>query len=116
MVSVIKIDVYERSFLLVYGGKKTWKKEMKKAGIWGQVSKQIMHEKCDGCCVTNETEAYMFLSKGVSSGVIAHESFHMVARLNDSIGGYLDSSSEENWAYMIGYIVDQVNGEIKKRE
>ena len=53
-------------------------------------------------------ESYLFLVS-TKPGVIAHEVFHAVTRILDLIGVSLVEESEETYAYLLGYIVDEVH-------
>lgn len=44
---------------------------------------------------------------------IAHECFHIVNHVMTTIGGPLTESSEESWAYLLGYLVEEVTNEFR---
>ena len=56
----------------------------------------------------NPWEGWILLPPNASTSTIAHESFHATARVMHDIGSKLDGESEEPYAYLLGYITNQV--------
>lgn len=50
----------------------------------------------------------MHFLKEPTQGIIAHESFHAVWAIMDTMGAAPSDDSEEVYAYLIEYIVDQI--------
>lgn len=49
-------------------------------------------------------------------GTVAHEALHVVASIYDYIGVEFDPKNHEHYAYLLGYIVDEISKEILKEE
>jgi hypothetical protein len=50
-----------------------------------------------------------------SAGTIAHECFHAITFLFKRLGITLTEGSDEAWAYLLEYLVDQINIKIKQK-
>lgn len=51
----------------------------------------------------------VFRTEDYSVGNIAHESLHIVANILDRIDTPLNKSTEEIYAYLLGYLVEQIS-------
>lgn len=56
----------------------------------------------------DQMKSFILINSDTSLGVIAHESFHCVCRINRMIGGKLNTGSEESYAYLLSYLVDTI--------
>lgn len=56
---------------------------------------------------------WLTFKKGCSAGTIAHESFHLIGRIFEHLDMHYDVDSDEHFAYMLSYIVDEIVKEIK---
>jgi hypothetical protein len=63
-------------------------------------------------CFSNGATVIRFVSKP-SQGLIAHEALHAVEMLMENIG---NNRVDETWNYLLQYIVNQINKNIKKHE
>lgn len=50
----------------------------------------------------------LFDKDKISAGLIAHEALHVVVNMKDFINTPLNNSTEEEYAYLLGYVVQQI--------
>lgn len=63
--------------------------------------------------VEKHLESYIFINPDSTTQTIVHECFHCTAAIMSSIGSCLDSSSEEVYAYTLGYLTAKVEKFLK---
>jgi hypothetical protein len=63
-----------------------------------------------------EPKGFIFLPPESSIDTISHEVVHMIKRIFDRIGSCLDDSSEEIFAYNVGYASGKIHKFIKKHK
>lgn len=56
--------------------------------------------------------SYMFLRPRATAGIIAHEALHIVSEIARQTGMKV---KDESAAYHLGYLVDQIDGYVKRR-
>ena len=66
---------------------------------------------CDGLVafLEDSTDTYIFINVNSSIGTLAHECFHVVVRIMNIVGSQLTYESEEPYAYLLSYLVNEVN-------
>lgn len=50
----------------------------------------------------------MLSEKKITCGDIAHEAVHMANQLYNHIGQEIDTENDEDYAYLVGWIVNQI--------
>lgn len=81
-----------------------------------------LHDEIDGLDGRYDARTYFFEQGGqtvinfheVSDSLIAHEAFHAACFILNHIGMQLTRESEEAYAYLIGYLVDEIHKAKKK--
>jgi len=56
----------------------------------------------------NGSSIYLFIDSGVTPFILAHECVHIVKGIFDYIGSSLEDSSEEFFAYYLGYTFEEL--------
>ena len=101
----IYIELYEREVILVlleYSSEiNDW---LRSEGV--EVDSEATY---DACCIKEGRTAQIVVAQDkLTAGILGHECFHAVTHLIDSIGMYLDDSSEEAYAYLYGYLFQKI--------
>lgn len=56
----------------------------------------------------NGSSVYLFINSDITPYILAHESVHIVKGIFDYIGSTLEDSSEEFFAYYLGYTFEEL--------
>lgn len=64
--------------------------------------------------IEESSTSYIFLPPTADVNTIVHECFHCVVAVMSAIGSFLDESSEEVYAYTLGYITEKVSEHVKR--
>lgn len=56
----------------------------------------------------NGPSIYLFINEDITPYLLAHESVHIVKAIFDYIGSVFDDSSEEFFAYYLGYTLEEL--------
>ena len=67
----------------------------------------------NGLVFTYRDNKYIFLENNTRQDIIAHESLHCTIAILNRIGVWLTDSSEEQYAYLLGYLVKEINKGLK---
>jgi hypothetical protein len=95
----IKIPIYEQSLLVVVSDNfKSVEKEFNLADT----------SNYNGVCFENERGIVILIAPDSDLSVIAHESVHAAGILFDIVGATVDVKNDEPFAYLVGWIVEQV--------
>lgn len=76
-------------------------------GFYNSVVKKDDGLDCEGLFFEHYNFLYICVKPNVSAGTIAHECFHATAYVMDNIGCDLKEESEEPYAYLLGWFVDE---------
>lgn len=72
-----------------------------------KVTKSSYSTNPKGMFFTQNGDLHICVTSTASKGVIAHECFHATAYIMDTIGCELKGESEEPYAYLLGWFVDE---------
>lgn len=115
MTKLIQINVYNSDVLVHFGTEESLIKYMKNNGFTSYVDevKDILSQ--DKAVILAETfmldtgQTIMWFSeKKPNIGLIAHEVFHAVYNLLERIGIRLSSDSEEAYAYLTQFLINEI--------
>ena len=73
---------------------------------------EYTEEDTDALTVHGEGTCYVFLRPRASPGTIAHESWHALTGIFETLGIELD---HESMAYHLGYVVDKIYKYVRRR-
>ena len=76
-------------------------------GYYNKVTKRDDKGECIGIQFAKGSNIFIGVELRATIGTIAHECFHATAYIMDVIGCELKEESEEPYAYLLGYLVDE---------
>lgn len=100
----IKVDVYDTSVTVCIANNVLDAAKALKINL----SKYDGAEKWGGCYENQNGFRFLLLPKHASIGDVAHECFHATCDILYSRDIKMKGSTEEVFAYLLGYLVDQV--------
>jgi len=66
-------------------------------------------------CHNNKSyKSYLFITPNGTLSTVSHEAFHATLKIMEYIGAELNEGSEESYAYLLGYIIDNILQTINK--
>lgn len=118
MIHLFDIDVFYRDILVIFGDKETLRKD-----LYEYHKKDVVDEIVEEMNICNGLRGKTILSqeKGVffvwfvkkpttaqDIGFLVHELFHAVCAVMEMVGVEPSASSEEAYAYTLGFLTEQV--------
>lgn len=116
MTKLIRIDLYCRDIIVHFGTKSELKKALKKYHDESTVE-YVMDTISFGCkgytLYDSERRVFIMYMPDVPHtaedlGFLSHEVFHVATAIMENIGTELTGSSEEAYAYLIGYLTRRI--------
>ena len=102
----IEIPIYNREIIMLSGNQQDCIKWIgEEYGLYTQ-----WNANASGYFVSTANSGgsgFIWCDKSTSYATLAHEAFHATHSIMDAIGGNLTHDSEESYAYLIGFIVDE---------
>lgn len=106
----IKLDIYKDYVLVVLFSEN--KNKIKKACEIIKNFKSAYNNSASFCFMDTFESPVMFIKEKVTHGTIAHECYHVVNRMSKKIG-LSDDGDNEQQAYLLAYLVQNVNQILK---
>lgn len=110
MKKKIKIDIYNDYITLCIAP--TLKETLKLDKHLESIKEEDGIENFSGLYV--DGLQFILLEEGVDVGVVAHECFHATYDILKGRGIEINDSTEEAYAYLLGFLTKQVNKELEK--
>jgi hypothetical protein len=105
----IEFDVYKGSLIhVIIGNKKELEKEYKRLYPKSTIF-DVERDYGSFTVSGGENDPHMFMLKGFSLNTAVHEAVHAASKTMKNIGYDHDYSNEEPYAYMVAYIVSELN-------
>lgn len=116
MNKIISIDLYDRDLMVHLGGKKELKHVLKRyhdKETINYILKEVDFNSNGYTLYNSGKGVYLVWMPSIPStskdiGVLAHELFHAAIGIMTAIGVEPSESSEESYAYLIGYLTKKV--------